>query len=120
MSSLFGFSPRRSNRRFALCPGYVRHRDGDRSYVTVTELMRLYGLQPGQFVAVLADDEPSYRRELLDGRIPLGPRADGMYATGRYEAEVAASKARADRLEQDLAAMERRHPRRTVLTWGRL
>ena len=35
---------------FAVHPGYVKSKDGDFHYITVDQIVRLYGLRPGEFV----------------------------------------------------------------------
>jgi hypothetical protein len=62
------------NVRYLISPGYVRSRnDGDMHWISVPQLVKLYGLRPGEW--------REYHRSLDQyGGLPiLGPRNDGDY-----------------------------------------
>ena len=63
--------------RFLLVPGYVRSvNDGDRHYVGIMALARLYELRPSEWVAYREGVPMDAQRRGLE---PLYPRRDGKY-----------------------------------------
>ncbi len=73
-------------RRYLVLPGYVRSKqDEDWHYVSGSELIRLYRVNPAHCVIALADaDEENFRHRLMveanEGKyLVLEPRADGDY-----------------------------------------
>lgn len=101
--------------RFALKPGWVRsRRDGQTHYIGVSRLQRLYGLQCGEFVHLLPCHHPTHLDVLARGRIVLGPREDGHYATAKAEAVIAHAQTRLAQIGRELRGLESRHrkPRR--------
>lgn len=79
--------------RCVICPGWVISiNDGQRHFITSTQLVRLYMLRTGEFMVAGTDEHRQYLHELAHGRcdhLPeLRPRRDG-----EYEAAIDAARA---------------------------
>ncbi len=69
---------RKGKLRFAVIPSRITSKsDGDRHYVSASDLVRLYGLQLGEYVVVEPSD-PHFDIK-TDGLIELWPLYNGNY-----------------------------------------
>lgn len=63
--------------KYAVCPGYIiSPRDGDRHFITFTQICRCYGVDERE---CKSRNEVGFPKDFLDSLIQLYPRADGLY-----------------------------------------